>query len=443
MKKSIIFSLLIIAIFFFGCKSQQKVSSYSYDDVYSTKTPHATASSRQNIQNEDLSATQQSATVDTSTNLKATAASGEDYSSNSYSSRIKRFNDKNPGLSYDDPYYSGSSDSTSSGGSSPNVNFYFGNSWGSLFWGNPYSWYDPFYYDPFFYGYPYSWYSPYYYWYNPYYYNYWDYPYYGWSGHGHHHNWDWHHDGDRNLYYGRRNTLTSPDGGKNSGKVVRTATGNNNQSVDKGQNTRPAATQITRSTNLSKPNSKEQIRVTPDKQRYTYSRGRTTTNTRFTGQRGNTRNTSRNNYSQRQQPVPRYSRPSPQQQGMRSSNTQTYTSPAYRQPKSSQEYINPRSQPGRPSTGNDRNTGARTYSNPNPSGRRYTTPSNSGNSRIYSTPSNSGRSYSTPSRSYPSSGGPSRSSGSGYSAPSHSSPAPSHSGGSSGSGSSGSGGRRR
>jgi len=453
MKKSIVFSILIIVIFLFGCKTQQKATSYNYDDVYSTKTPHATASTQQKVQNEDLSVNHQAVSADTSATLKAASAtSGEDYSSNSYSSRIKRFNDKNPGLNYSDPYYSGATDSTSSGGgSSPDVNFFFGNSWGSSYWGYPYSWY-----DPFFFGYPYSWYSPYYYGYYPYY-SFWDYPYYGdgyWYGH-HHHYWDWNDGNGRNSYYGQRRSLTNPDG-NTTGRNIRSTTGNPKPVIGTGQNTRTLTntgntrtTDVTnantRSTDVINSGKKEQPRVAPDKQRYNYSRGTATNNSRFTGRNGNTRNTTGNTYSQRQQPSPRYVRPVLQQRGSRPSDAQTYTSPSYRQPKSSQEYINPRSQQGRPSGANENNVGTRTYSNPNNYGRRNSPPSNNnGNSRIYSTPSNSGRSYSNPSRSYPSGGSSGRSSGSGYSAPSRSSSAPSHSsGGSSGSGSGSGGGRRR
>src|ERR1035437_7262378 len=120
MKKSIIFCVLI-ATFLFGCKTQQKSTAYSYDDVYSTRAEHPKIAPKPNLRNEDLTGRQTLATTDSSTSLKATsAASTADYSSNSYATRMKRFNDKNPGLNYNSDYYTTNTDSTAtgSGGSS-------------------------------------------------------------------------------------------------------------------------------------------------------------------------------------------------------------------------------------------------------------------------------------------------------------------------------------
>ena len=73
MQKSIIFSLFIIAIVLFGCKSQQKATSYNYDDVYSTKSPRTAVATQPKVQNEDLSATKQATIADTSATLKSSA----------------------------------------------------------------------------------------------------------------------------------------------------------------------------------------------------------------------------------------------------------------------------------------------------------------------------------------------------------------------------------
>jgi len=439
MKKLIIFSVLIATVLF-GCKSQQKSTGYTYDDVYSTRSDHAKITSKPKIQNEDLSGSNQVATRDSSSAITpAPAASNQDYSNNSYEARIKRFNGKNNGLNYNSDYYTGSSDSTSSsGGSSPNFNLYLGNSWGSPFWDPSFSFGFGYGCGDFGFGYPYSWYYPYYwdypYYYYPYSYWYWDYPYWGGYHHGHHY-WDWNYGNHRDQYYGQRRSLSTPDGGKNS----RTTAINNKSGAGQVKNTRtPNPGFVNRSADQIRSGRADINRVPPDKQRYNYTRSRTqVNNTRVIRNNQNNRTGSNPNYVQRRETAPRYTRPGTQQQVNRS-DAQTYSSPAYRQPKSSQEYINPHTQQGRPAGVNNNSNRNGNYSNPIPSGRRYSSPSNNGgNSRFFSNPSGGNRSFSTPSRSYSS---PSRSSGSGYSAPSHSSSSPSHSGGNSGSSG---GGRRR
>jgi len=305
MKKSIIFSILI-ATFLFGCKTQQKSTAYSYDDVYSTRADHPKIAPKPNLQNEDLTGSQTLATTDSSTALKATsAASTADYSSNSYATRMKRFNDKNPGLNYNSEYYTTNTDSTAtgSGGSSPDVNLYFGNSWGSPFWdpsfsfGMGYGWGN--YYG---FGYPYSFYDPFYwgypYYYSPYYYSYWDYPYYGGYGYGHHHHyWDWNSGGHRDNYYGQRRTLSPTDGGKNA----RTTTDNN---LKRGQvtNTRTVGNTVADQNRSGRTNPGY---VPPDKQRYTYTRSVRAGNTKAVRPNPNARTTSDRSNVQRQAPAPR------------------------------------------------------------------------------------------------------------------------------------------
>lgn len=445
MKKLIIFSV-IIATFLFGCKSQQKTTGYTYDDVYSTRSDHSKITSKPKIQNEDLSGSHPIVSPDSSSTITATsAASNQDYSNNSYAARIKRFNGNNSGLNYSNEYSTGSSDSTSSsGGSSPDVNIYFGNSWGSSFWGPSYSFGFGYGWGDYGFGYPYSWYYPYswgypYYSYYPYWY--WDYPYWGGCGYGHHNgDWNWNNGNHRDYYYGQRRVLSTPDGGRNS----RTSTTGTKSELGQVKNTRTVDPGVVnRSSDQTRSGRTDINRVPPDKQRYRYTRSSTQENTRVVRNNQDKRTRSDRNYVQRQEPAPRYTRPGNQQQATRS-DAQTYSSPAYRQPKSSQEYINPRTQQGRPTGVKENSNRNSNNSTPTPSGRRYSSPSNTGgNSRIYSNPSGGSRSYSTPSRSYSSPGNssPSRSSSPSYSAPSRSNSSPSNSGGNSGN--SGGSGRRR
>lgn len=430
MKKLMICSVLI-ATFFFGCKTQQKSTGYTYDDVYSNGSDPAKVTSKPKIQNKDISTSSTVAVTDTSSvKAKAAASSPIDYSDNSYSARIKRFNDKNPGLDYSSEYYTKSTDSTSSGGS-PNVNLYLGSTWGSPFWdpyysfGWGYGWGD----FGFGFGYPYYWGYPYYG------YSYWGYPYWGGGWGWHHHYWDWNYN--NNNYYGQR-TVPSPNGGQNA-----RATSNNDLKTTPTKNSRTSNPgNISHPTDQTTSGRANVNRISPDQQHYSYVRSNTK------GNAGSTRNIQYNQtgssrtYIQHQQPAPRYVRPGSQPQTGRP-NAQVYSSPAYRQPKSSREYINPQPQQNRSGGVGEASGRNGNYSNPN-SGRRYSSPAyTGGNSRVYSNPSGSSRFYNTPSRSYSSGGyGSPRSSGSGFSAPSHSSSAPSHSGGGGGGGHSGGGGHR-
>jgi hypothetical protein len=434
MKKSIILCSIIVA-FLFGCKSQQKATGYSNDDVYTKKSEREKAASKPKIQNEDLTASHKIASSDSITKRPSAAASSNvDYSNNTYATKIKKSNANNQGLN--NSGYNGSSDSVSSGGdSSPDVSLYFGNSWGSPFWGPSFSFGMGYGWGDFGFGYPYSWYSPYYwgypyYGYYPYYSWYWDYPYWG-GGHFGHNHWDWY--GNNGHYNGIRNPLTSPSGIRNARTNVR----NDNPASGQIKNARTVnPAYVNRSTDQTRPNTRQ---VPPDKQHYSYVRSNVQGNTRvIKNNQGSNVRSDRSNV-QRQSPTPKYTRPGNQQQANRT-NAQAYTSPAYRQPKSSQEYINPRTQQGRPTGVSQNSTRTGNNINPTSSGRRYSTPYNTGNNaRIYSNPSGGSRSYSTPSRSYSS---PSRSYGGSYSAPSRSSSSPSHSGGSSGGSSGGGHGRR-
>ncbi|MGA3012677.1 MAG: hypothetical protein ABSD71_01450 [Bacteroidales bacterium] len=418
MKKLMIFSLLIVTIFS-GCKTQQKATGYTYDDVYSNQSNSSKDASKSKIKSNDLAASTQVVVADSSAK-KAKVASSVDYSSNSYATKIKMSNGNNAGQNY-----TTSSDSTtSSGGSSPNVNLYLGDSWGSPFWSPYYSfglgfgWGD----FGFGWGYPYY-YSPYsFYWDYPYWgYSNWGYPYWGGGWH-HHHYWDW----NNGNFYGQR-TFASPNVGRNQ----RTASNFNATALSPAKNTRTINPRnVSNSVDQTRSGRSVITPVPPDKQRYSYSRNTAQDNARIRTTQINNSGSTRT-YVQRREPTPRYSRPVAQEQ-MTRSNTQAYSSPAYRQPKSSQEYINPRPQQSRTTTANENSNRNTSYSNQGAYSRRYSSPSNNGgNSRVYSNPAGNSRFYSTPSRSYssPMHSSPSRSFGSGYSAPSRSYSAPSHSGG--------------
>jgi hypothetical protein len=425
MKKLILFCV-IISTFIFGCKTQQQSAGYTYDDVYSTKADHPKIAPKPAIHNEDLTGAQTLVTSDSSSTLKSTSAkSNPDLSSDNYAARIKRFNDKNPGLNYNSEYYTTITDSTAAatGGSSPSVNLFLGSSWGSPFYGPSlsfgfgyggyYGYGYPYYWDdPFFWGYPYYYYPSYY----GYGYGYgygcgycYGNDYYGYGGYGHH----------RDYYYGQRRALTPTDGGRNPRTTTGTTSGG----------TQPNA-RTTTSTAVDQARTGRAVStVPPDKQHYSYTRSVRTPNPNVVRPNPNSRSTVNQSNVQRQAPSPRYTRPGVQQQVNRT-QAQTYSSPAYRQPKSSREYINPRTQQGR--TGGVSDNSNRTVNSNPGSSRRYFPSGNGSNSRIYSNPSGGSRGYSSPSRS----------SGSGYSSPSRSGSysGGGNSGGRSGGGNSGGGG---
>ena len=149
---------------------------------------------------------------------------------------------------------------------------------------------------------------------------------------------------------------------------------------------------------------------------------------------------------QRQPPTPKYTKPTNDQlrNGNVPTRTQNYSSPTYRQPKSSQEYLNPRIQSGnnQPNRGSSQpnivpQPGSQRQTTPTlhqPSNRQSNTPARiNSDSRNYNgqtrsshspslSPSRSTNSYSSPSRSNINSySSPSRSSGGSFSSPSLSS----------------------
>ena len=464
MKKSIL-GIAVISLILSACTSQKLSTSSSYDDVYNTSAPQVTHN-RQKFDTPPVTGAQVITTPDSISGVQSRSSTfADDYNDYSYSSRINRFNSSDTTKGYFDDSYTGNSVYGSSGSSEPTVNIYlgygFGNYWGpstsfGFGWGYPYYGWG---YD-WGWGYPYSgWYSPWYSpWYNPWYYSYYYPGYYGCCC-----CYPWYHENyppyyANDYYYGSRRNLTSTDRGI-SARNDRIASVNNNTLSMNNDRTSgsPANARVTETAGGKQVSVQPAARTTPSNQS-TYKYNRSTRS----GQAAYSRSGSQQVQTRGQQPAPRYSRQGSTTQVQRSGNVQSYTSPAYRQPKSSQEYIRPRSQNAGSarSAASDVNqrsnqvpstTGYRNKTTPSGTSgtRSYSTPSRS-NSPGYSTPSRSGSNYTVPSRSGSNYSAPSRSSGGSYSAPSgggQNYSAPSRSGGGSGSapsgGSTGGGGGRR
>lgn len=451
-----ILALTVVALG--ACTSQQKSTGFVNDEVYNS--PVSTASVAE-------PAGQQGAQVienpDKATSQKPPASSTfeEDYNDYSYASRIKRFGGKDTTAGYFDESYAGGSSS----GSGPNVSFNFGI-------GTGFGYYDPFWGYPYYgYGYPsYGWGYPYYGWGYPYYG--WGYPWYSpWYGYGYGCcccYYDYYTPYYADTYYGPRNPLTTTDG---TGRSNTTRNSVENTNADYQRNVKETAplsrpgsgttaataerSAVERTTTgPATTESAAATRSTPASQAtYRYTRPATdpssaqqrTTPPKAQGAAARTET--------RQQPAPRYIRPENATPVQRSGETQSYTSPVYRQPKTSSEYLAPRTQnasatrtgsQGSEQSGYNRSTRqTQTQTGVN----RQATPTQRSESPRYSTPSRTNQNYSTPSRSSGSGtySAPSRS-GNSSSAPSGGSnySAPSRSGGSSTpAGSSGGGGRRR
>jgi hypothetical protein len=450
--KKLAFLLILSGMIIAGCKTQQKATTENIDDVYYSKPKVTQAPAKDAGSAQDLSAPKYVTPPDSSSSVKAgSATTVPDNSDYSYSARLKHFHDPATGLPYSDNYYSGSPSDSSGGNTTVNVysggggwdpsfSMSFGMGWG--YGGYPYGGWG--------YGWDYGWGYPYYGWGYPYY-GY-GYPYYyggcGCCGYGYYPYYDYGYG--NGTYYGRRTSVYSNDGSGNSNQ--RTSAQNtvtdqarNNTVTPTGQSARgtitpptPGNTGATRSiasgttpgTNVTpatrtvNPTPKPAVTRAPaDQQHYTYQRS-TAQKTQVSP-----RTTPKNTQSQVQRANPRYVKPE-NSTPSRTGQAQIYSSPAYRQPKSSQEYINPRNQEAQKSGNNT----SRAYSSPSNNVRR----SGTGTTHSYSTPSGTNRSsYSAPARSYsPGSSSPARTSGGSYSAPARSS-------GGSGGGNSGGGGGTR
>lgn len=430
--KKIAWIIVVLPFLLAGCKTQKQASTANNDDVYSHPV-HTSKKAKTTAPDADLSAPQALASAD-STNAKAPAsATYDDYNDYSYSARVKRFHHPEQGKGYYDETYTNPSNYDSNASNNQDVNTYGGSGNGSCCspslsfgfgWGNPYSfgWG-----TPYGYGWDWGWY-PNYYGYNPWawswYYPY--YPYYPWGYWGGYNDW---YNGYgfpysyTNTFNGRRKTLSSNNGihaplpsERSNNTIAKDALQKNQRTANDVNNQRLSSVPATRA-NVSK--------INPAQQHYRYTRPATRQSTRYTP---NTSAVStRTQVKLREQPVPKYTRPEAGNMVARSSEPQHYSSPAYRQPKSSQEYLNPRTQVNRNPVNPGSNNQGR-YTAPSNNERRSSYPQNNGYNRSYSPSTRSYNSgYSQPSRSFNNSF-PSRSGGGGYS--------PSRSGG----GSSGGGG---
>jgi len=466
--KKVTFLIVIISLIITACKSTQHIASNANDDVYYTSSknirPGHTSQPMSSDKPQIVTSPDSSATVKSGSSTWA-----DDYNDYTYSSRIKRFSNTGSKKSYYDEAYTSPSnyDTTIFVDQDPDVNIYIGagNSWGNCYnpsfsfglgWGWGYDpWYGgwgyPYYAWPYWGGYGYG----YGYW-NGYWDGYWD-GYYGYPPY-----YDYSYN---NYYYGHRGATASNIGNpveRSQRSVSQQGVQQlerNDRTVTPERNIRtPANTNNTR----SMPSVRESSNRLPSNQeKYHYTR--TSSDRQVSSQRVSTQY-----QRQKEQPAPRYVKPNVTNQAQRTPQTQSYSSPVYRQPRSSQEYINPRTQnPGvsrvTNSNANERSNPVQTRSNEQ---RRYVSPGNTTRTiqnpvrtngtpvRSYTpSPTNSRSSspaYSTPSRtsSNESYSTPTRSSGSGtYSSPSRSSggsySAPSRSGGGSSSPSSGGGGRHR
>lgn len=439
----------LIGLTLAACTTQKQTASLPNDEVYGTPS----TSARYTL-SEPVAGTQVVTAPDNAVSTKpASSTWQDDYNDYSYSSRIKRFSNADTTKGYYDEQYTGEG-----GGSdysnSPNVNIYLGYGAGydwfygpsfSFGWGYPYSrwgWgYD------YYWGWPsYSWWGyPYYRWGYPYYYGYnpWNYPcgycppyYYDWYA--------WNYPVVySNTYYGPRNSLfrsdigTTPPNNRVAGSNQYVQPAN-----DRVQGTPPNDRSLTPSGRENPNQAPFNRAVAQEKYRYNRSAKTDTpphTRTLHDGSR------TKPGSAERSQSSPRYVRPE-NAAAQRSSATQNYNSPVYRQPKTSQEYLAPRSQPQQnqryASPGQNERSSGNSYTTPSRSSepqRRITTPGRSEPVRTSPTPTRSASpsfnrgsnsspqrstpspSYSAPSRSSGNSGGsysaPSRSSGSGSSAP--------------------------
>ncbi|MEI7980777.1 MAG: DUF5320 domain-containing protein [Bacteroidota bacterium] len=457
MKNSIL-SAVIISLTISACTTQKLTSSYQNDDVYSGSSP--TSKSSPNYSQNTVSGAQIITAPDSVVRVKSGSSTfADDYNDYSYSSRVNRFNSSDTTKGYFDQSYTGNNSVAGPGNSDPNVNVYlgfgsgYGNYWGPSYsfgmgWGYPYSGWG---YDwGWGYGYPsYGWYNP---WYYPPYYSY---PY----GCCYCYN-PWYNEGyppyyQTDSYYGSRRNLTTSDGGtglRNDRNTVQNSSGHAN--LNERTSGIPPNSRVTEPAPNTRTTGQTVTRSVPSSQKdYRYTRSGNVRQSTYQRSDGKTQTQART-----QQPSPRYSRPENGGSVQRSGSTQSYSSPVYRQPKSSQEYLGTRTQNPGSSRTTPASAGTRSNQNTTVPGYRNRTTQSTASPRGYSSPSRSYTpGYSTPARSGSNYSSPSRSGGSGsYSAPapsgggSYSAPARSSggsgsspSGGSGGSGGGGGGGRRR
>ncbi len=426
----------MIALVLGACTSQRQATTYVNDDVYNDGPRKTTAV---NAPSQSGGGAQVITAPDQAQVQSPPSATQEDLNDYSYANRIKRFNSTDTTKGYFDDSYNGGSTAENNAGSGPDVNFYMGYggyfgpsfsySWGypsSYLWDSYWGWGYPYYYRP------YSWYSS---WYNPWYSPWYDPWYSPWNDPWYCHTccssygepWAYNHG---STYYGTRRSLFRTDGGGSS--TGRTSV---NPSENPLRRSQPGS--------LSRSGDTRNVRSVPaGQENYRYTRPAGTRQVNFSRTKPGSMRQDLTQSGNRQ-PAPRYTRPENLNNQRTSPGSQSYSSPVYRQPKSSQEYLAPRSQnPGAtrssvgtgetrtnpgfstPRSGNTRSystpsrSGNNSYSTPRSGGNNsytppsrstqhdYTPPTRSNENRSYSTPSNSGNnnSYSAPSRTEPSGG---------------------------------------
>ena len=97
--------IIIIAIFLAGCKTQQKASVSSNDDVYYSKSKSSEQAVKVTDVNADLSAPQNLASDSSSSGKSASSTFADDYNDYSYAARINRFSHPDNNRSYYDEAY--------------------------------------------------------------------------------------------------------------------------------------------------------------------------------------------------------------------------------------------------------------------------------------------------------------------------------------------------
>ncbi|MBE0648988.1 MAG: hypothetical protein IH596_14550 [Bacteroidales bacterium] len=458
MKKAALI-IFILGFILTGSFAQQNKDAVYGDDVYysTSKKNKKDKKKKQSEATPKSSDLTKQVTEPDSTSAESPESSTlmDDYNDYTFSARIKRFHDEETKEDYFNETYTDPANYDTTyveESSSPNVSLYVGAGYGSFYgpslsfgfgWG-----YDPWYSNYYGWGYPYNscywgcnyWgYNPYPYYWSPYSYGYWNGYYNGyWDGY-----YDYPYGG--NTYYGRRQPITSTGG---ITPTTHTTEGNPNTPTGmdgRGGNVVPTKERTT-SSKVDQPAAQKRYEYSSTQQKQPPTASRTTPQ--------NTR---------KQQPTPKYIKPDQTRSTQTTTKTQNYTSPAYRQPKSSQEYLSPRTQPSRTSMQQQTRSGqpavtrppatqtqrqnfvpsTTTRQSPGSTGTRVRpTTSPTKNYTPSKTPPTRSNSYSTPSRSNGSStpsGSNSYSTPSRSSSPSYSSP--SRSSGSSGSG--GFGGRRK
>lgn len=434
--KTFAWLLLLTGVFLSACTTQKQATSYTTDEVYGNPSQDLQLVAQENSgkkvkNNEVITAPDRS-----SSERPASSTWKDDYTDYSNASAGSRGNYADSAKGNHDNYGGGGSSS----GSSPNFNLslgfgagygYYGPSFG-FGWGYPMNSWDLY----FGWGYPpywgsYGWGYPYYYGY-PYYPNWYYPPYYDCRCCGY-----YPVASAYSTYYGPRRSLYRTDGGYKAGNYRITNTGSGTQTPNNRVQSPPDSRTINNRTagnsiTYSRPVTQERYRYTrPDRIQQPLNQRTTGNYQRYDGK------------PQVTQPNPRYVRP--ENGGIqRSGETQSYSSPVYRSPKTSQEYLAPRVQNNVNNRSTDVNHTAR-------SGSQYTSPSRSESREIFTNPRRSSENnynFTSPQRSSPSPNysAPVRSSGS-YSSPSnsgsYSSPSRSGGGGTSSPSSGGGSGRRR